>query len=383
MRPTKVLFLNTLGIIGGQEVVMLDIVRNLDRQRYSALAAMLVGGPLVDALGTLGVRTHILPPHRLRQPLRLALAIRSLSRLIAREHVDIVHCNGDSLLLYGALAVLFNRIPCIWHVYEPVAYRGSAYVRLLYETQRRLHPAWTIFGTAAVEDSYLSHYPTLGPHTPIMPGVDVAALTEGADAERARQKLGLPPDAPLLLMIGRLQRSKGQRELIEALALLSGARPEPHVVLCGGPPVMTDEGYEAELTEVARANGVAARVHFTGHVSDAEKKDLLAAATLLVHPTHREAFGIAVIEGMAAGKAVVVTDSVGPKSIVEGSGAGEIVARRSVPELAAAIRRRLDDPEGSRRMGALGRERVLERYSTQAMVGKVEQVYRAVLDAPG
>ncbi|HEX6766264.1 MAG TPA: glycosyltransferase family 4 protein, partial [Polyangiaceae bacterium] len=246
--PRRILFLNTLGIVGGQEVVMLDIVRNLDARRYAARAACLLPGPLVDALESLGVPTTVLPRHRIRRPVTFARAVRELGRIIERERVDVVHCNGDTLLLYGALASLRRRTPCVWHVYEPVVTGGSSYAWLFYQTQRRLPRAWTIFGTAAVEESYLHHYPDLGPHSAIMPGVDIDALVQGADPGAARRRLGIPENAPLLLAIGRLQRSKGLRELVEATARLNGRFEPPHVVLCGGKAVMTDEDFEDELT---------------------------------------------------------------------------------------------------------------------------------------
>ncbi len=379
MTAKRILFLNTLGIIGGQEVVMLSIIKNLDRQRFMPVAASLVDGPLVEELRTNGVPTTVLPKHRIRQPHRFALALVELARIIDRERIDVVHCNGDTLLLYGALAARWRRVPCVWHVYEPVVTGGSHYTRFLYQAQRRLHAAWTIFGTAAVEESYLRDYPNLGPHSAIMPGVDVDELNRDADPVAARRALGIPDEAPILLLIARVQRSKGQRELVEAVARLNGAFTAPHVVFCGGAAVMTDEDYHDEVVGTVNRLGLAGRVHFTGHVPDQMKKNLLAAATVVVHPAHREAFGIAVVEGMAAGKPVVVTDAIGPTSIVAGSGAGEIVKARDVEELAAALARRLENPEESREMGRLGQIRARERHGTRKMVQAVEAVYASVL----
>ena len=375
-----ILFLNLVGIIGGQEVVLLDIVRHLDPRQYRCVVVCLFPGALTDALNDLGVRTYVLPPHRIRQPVRLARTLRGLARIVADERADLVHCNGDTLLFYGFLAATLRwQVPCVWHVYEPVATTGSPFVRFLYQMQRRMRAAWTIFGTAAVEESYVRHYPRLGPRTAIMPGVDVDAIGRNADPHAARRGLGIPADAPLLLTIGRVQRSKGHRELIEAMARLSGRFDPPHLVLCGGRAFMTDEDFHDELTSLIARHDLAHRVHFTGYVSDQEKRNLLAAATVLVHPAHFEAFGIAVIEGMAAGKPVVVTDAVGPVSIVRGSGAGDIVKAKDTDALVDAIRNRLEKPEESRRMGAMGREHVRARYDTARMVGEVERVYRAVL----
>jgi glycosyltransferase involved in cell wall biosynthesis len=375
----RILFLNTVSFIGGEEVVLLDIVRGLDPERYESVGASLLPGPLIDVLRAEGHPAYVLPPHRLRKPHTLVHALVALARLLQKERIDIVHCNGDSLLFYGALAGAFRRSPCVWHVYEPVVTRGNAYARFFFETQRHLRADFTIFGTAAVEESYLRSYPRLGPRAAIMPAVDIDAVTRGADGARARRRFGLPPDAPLLLVVGRLSRSKGQRQAIEALAALDAVTPAPHLVLCGGPPILTDEDYPDELVRVASSLGLKSRVHIVGAVSEPEKLDLLAAASVLVHPALREAFGIVVIEGMAAKKPVVVTDAVGPKSIVSGTGAGEIVPRGDVRALADAIARVLSDPERQARMGALGQAHVRARYEKKDMVKRVADVYEDVL----
>ena len=381
MKRRRILFLNTVGFIGGQEMVLLDLVRGLDPARFDSVLATLMPGALDDAVRAEGKATYDLPPHRIRQPLKLGGALLALANILERERIDVVHCNGDSLLFYGVLASLRGRQPCVWHVYEPVVRRGNPYERFFYETQRLMRPAFTIFGTAAVEESYEREYPRLGPRLPIMPAVDVDAILAGSDGGRARERLGVGSDTPIFSVIGRLQRSKGQREAIQALTAVETSGPAPHLVLCGGPPIQTDEDYPAELRALAAELGVAARVHFVGALSEAQKRDLLQATTALVHPAHREAFGIVVIEGMGAGKPVIVTDAVGPKSIVDGSGGAELVPRRDVPALARAMERVLADPERARRMGQLGQAHARARYDKRAMVRRVEQVYDEVLDA--
>jgi len=375
----RILLLNTMGVLGGQEMVLLDIVRGLDPTRYEALVASLFPGELTDTLRAEGRTAYVLPRHRLRRPLQLGRTLTALARLLERERIDILHVNGDSLLFYGGLAAFPKRVPCVWHVHEPVATRGSAWVRFFYETQRLMHPAWTIANTEAVRQSYLAAYPRLGPATTITPSADVASFAVGADAERARRRFQLPPTAPLLLVIGRLQRSKGQRQAVEALAECAGLGEPPHLVLCGGPPHGIDEDFPAELRALTRARGLEQRVHFVGAVTEGEKRDLLAACTVFVHPALREAFGIVVVEGMAAGKPVIVTDAAGPKSIVQGTGAGELVPAGDVPALAQAITRVLGAPEHAARMGELGRALAAERYDTRAMVRRVEAVYASVL----
>ena len=124
--------------------------------------------------------------------------------------------------------------------------------------------------------------------------------------------------------------------------------------------------------------GVGARIRLCGYVSEEEKRDILAAATLIVHPALSEPFGISVIEGMAVGKPVVATDCVGPSLIIADGETGLLVPRGDAGALAGAMLSLLDHPDQARRMGKCGQARVLEEYTVSAMVRRVQEAYAQV-----
>jgi len=371
-----------VGEKGGAEQVLVDIVRGLDRMRFTPLVVCLKPGPLVDELRALGVYAVGLRPHQTRQIHRVAGAICSLARIMRTERVEALHANGGTMLFYAALGARLAgaKIPIVWSVYDPL-HGGGAFERAFVTAQRRLRPAWTIFGTPAVAPTYEQSYARLvaGRSQTTLPGVSIADLEAGADAARARRDWGVPPDAPIAVMFARLQPSKGHADLIEAAARVLAARPDVYFLLCGGALFGLHPGYEDELRAMIAARDLEKRVRLTGYVSDAQKKDLLAAATLIVHPARSEPFGIALIEGMAAGKPVVATDCDGPRSIVVPGETGLLVSPGDPAALAAAISALLADPQRARFLGASGRTRAYQQYSVEAMVTQVEQVYDAVL----
>lgn len=378
MKPKRILFVDPVGEKGGAEVVLLDIVRGLDRARFEPVVACLKPGPLVEEFRALGVRTFALRSHKTRELSRVAVAIVQLKKIIQSQAIDLVHGNGGTMLLYAGLAARLAGRPCVWHVYDPLKSSGL-FERAFVAAQRRLDPAWTIFGTPAVAESYLATYHNLRGHSTILPGVDVALVQQGADACRARRRLDIPNHAPVVSMFARLQHAKGHLDLIEAAARVVVRHPEARFVLCGGALFGLEEDYPELLRRRIEEHGLRERVLLTGFVSDEDKKDILAASALVVHPALSEPFGIAILEAMAAGRPVVATDCVGPTMIVEHDRTGVIVPRGDVDALSAALAATLDDPERARKMGRNGRQRVLEHFTVEATVQQVADLYEQVL----
>lgn len=378
MKPKRILFVDPVGEKGGAEVVLFDLVCGLDRTRYQPVVACLKPGPFVEELRELNVPAFALQAHKARQLHRVIAAIRQLVRIVRRERIDLLYGNGNTMLFYAGLAARLTKIPCVWHVYDPLSGRG-AFERFFVTVQRRLHPAWTIFCSPITAESHLATYKQLKLSRIILPGVDVARLLEDTQPQRAREALGIPPSAPIVAMFSRLQRQKGHLDLIEAVARVLSRHPETRFVLCGGALFDLEADYPDELKRVIEQQGLQDRVLLTGYVSDTQKRDILAAATIVVHPAHSEPFGLAVIEGMAAGKPVVATDCVGPRMTIVHNETGLIVPRGDVQALVSALCALLDDPERAGLLGRCGQRRVQDNFTVQAMVQQVEDVCDQVL----
>lgn len=148
---------------------------------------------------------------------------------------------------------------------------------------------------------------------------------------RSRQRLAaafaIPADGPLLASVGALIPRKGQTFVIEALALLPGAR----LVLVGQGPD------RAALEAQAQAAGVADRVHFLGTLDHASLPVVLSAAEAMVLPSASEGLANAWVEALACGTPLVITDAGGARELVTSDHAGRIVARDAAA-IAAGVR---------------------------------------------
>ncbi|HEX8439464.1 glycosyltransferase [Archangium sp.] len=206
-------------------------------------------------------------------------------------------------------------------------------------------------------------------------GIDVARFQRTPEREAAaaalRARYG---GAPLLMGVGRLVYYKGFDHAIRALRQVEGA----HLLLVGEGPL------RAELEALARECGVAARVHFLGHLGDEALTTLYYAcdAYVLSSVTRAEAFALVQLEALACELPVINTalDS-GVPFVSRHEESGLTVPPGDEAALASAMRRMLAHPEQRRAWGAAGRARVLAEFTQSRMGERVLDVYRDVLAA--
>ena len=180
----------------------------------------------------------------------------------------------------------------------------------------------------------------------------------------ARQSLGTPAEAPLLLALGRLHENKAFDVLLAALAQV----PRAHLWLAGEGPL------RAALEAQARRLGIAERVRFLGWREDTAA--LLAAADMLVCPSRHEPLGNVVIEAWSAGLPVVAAASAGPAALIREGETGLLVPVEDAAALAAAIGRLAGDPALKKRLSAAGRAAYAAEFSEATVVAR----YRAFLE---
>ena len=190
-----------------------------------------------------------------------------------------------------------------------------------------------------------------------------------------RQRLGIPPDAPMLLGVGRMATKKGFHLLLEALPALFATAPEAHLVLAGG----GDRLEEFRLAAAAFGD----RVHFPGAVLHDTLPDLYRAADLFVLPAVHDAKGNVdglpnvILEAMASGLPVVGSRVSGlPTAIAEGVN-GWLVEEGSVADLTRILREALADRSRRERFGVAARGRARRDFSWDSVAARYRAAYVA------
>lgn len=200
-------------------------------------------------------------------------------------------------------------------------------------------------------------------------GVDPAALVAAPGAREAvRREWQVPDDAVLVALMGVLEARKGHAVLLQAAAAAHATAPQLHYVCCG------DGSARAAL--VAAATGNPAAVRFVGFRDDVAA--CLAAADIVVLPSLHEGLGVAALEGMAAGRAVVASRVGGLAETVVDDESGVLVPPGDAAALAAALVALAGDPARRARLGAGGVARVAARFTVARMAAGTLACYEEV-----
>jgi glycosyltransferase involved in cell wall biosynthesis len=192
---------------------------------------------------------------------------------------------------------------------------------------------------------------------------------EGAEPTRARRAVEGLGDAPYALFLARLHPVKGLDLLADAFAEVAISVAGAHLVVAGP----EDIGAEDFRTRI-REHRLEGRVHLVGEVAGEFKKDLLAGARCFVQPSRQEGFSVAILEALAAGRPVAITEGCNFPEVRDAD-AGFVVPFERNP-LAEAIARLLRDPADAARRGENGRSLVKRRYTWEAIASTCIDAYR-------
>lgn len=193
----------------------------------------------------------------------------------------------------------------------------------------------------------------------------------GVGRRAAREALGLHPEQPVVLTIGRLTVMKGQRYLIEAVPDLVRRFPELAVVILGSGHL------HDQLRALADRLGVGEHVHLPGHRSDARM--LLDAADVFVLPSRHEGMPLVLLEAMDAGLPVVATRVIGSNEVVDDGITGVLVEPEDADALGAALAHLLADHELRQEYGRAGRRRYQQSFTSARMAAQTIAIYENVL----
>ena len=309
-------------------------------------------------------------------PLYLAGAARAVARELARRRYDLVHAHW--LVPNGLAAARAARgVPLAFGLHgsdvflaekpglRQVARRALGRARLLIGCSPELVDRVLALGFPAARSRVIPY------------GVDVT--TFAPDPSRRglwRERLGIPPAAPLVLGVGRMATKKGFQVLVEALPELLASHPGAHVVLAGGGDLL------AELSAAAaRLPSGADRVHLPGPVLRDALPDLYRAADLFVLPAVHDAKGNVdglpnvILEAMASGLPVVASGISGIPLAVEHGATGLLVPEGAPAALGAALASLLADPARARAMGERGRAKAERELTWRAVAARTREAY--------
>ena len=381
MRPTILVVIGDLDV-GGTEHHLLRVLPALARHGFGPLVYTLTErlslAPRFRAAGVEVIaptRASAPPslPRRSRDPALMLSAVK-LWRLIRTRRPDVIHLFLPAAYLVGAAAALLAG-----HKTVVMSRRNlNRYQRkrpALAWLEQRLHRRITAAlgnSRAVVRELAAEGVPPerLGL---IYNGVDLDTFVGLPPAHEIRARLGIAPTALVLTTPANLIPYKGHADILDALAQVAGQLPPDWVLLCAG----RDDGAGPELKARAHALGFAERVRWLGLRDDVPA--LLAASDVGILASHEEGFSNSVLEGMAAGAAMIVSDVGGNAEAVQDGVSGCVVPPRDPAALGTAILALAHDPGRRRGLGDAARARVSQTFSLDACVARYRRFYELVV----
>jgi glycosyltransferase involved in cell wall biosynthesis len=213
-----------------------------------------------------------------------------------------------------------------------------------------------------------------------IPGWKISVVLNGTDHRPARpdrmavrRRLGLPPEACIVLTVGRMTEQKGHLYLAEAAPAVIEREPNTFFAWVGGGPL------ERELRRKVGRLGLEKKVLFLGGRGDVS--ELMASSELLALPSLFEGLPLSALEAMAAGLPVVGTRVCGTSEAVTDGVTGRLVEPADPGALAGAILEVLQQPGLAARLGAAGRREVKRKFGAARMARETAAIYGELLPA--
>ena len=368
---------------GGTEGHICEIAPRLAARGWPVTVYCLIeGGPLATGLAAQGVTVEV-PTGRLQNAARaLPNSVRALAAaphllpVLRKMTRGIVHFFLPAAYLVGAPLSLLARIPV--RIMSRRSQNDYQYSRpLAARVERLLHGQMTaILGNSRRLVRELVDGEGCAPDHAglIYNGVDTGRFESCRPRSDMRRELGLSDSHFVIVTVANLIPYKGHEDLLRGLAMVKSELPPQWTLLCVG----RDDGIGGTLQALAAGLGIGPNVTFLG--SRADVPDLLAAADASVlASSSNEGFSNAVLEAMAAGLPLVVTDVGGNAEAVIHGVHGTVVPPRDAPALGRAIRDIATDPAKATAMGEAGRRRVAEHFTIEGCVAAYENVYAGLL----
>jgi glycosyltransferase involved in cell wall biosynthesis len=315
-------------------------------------------------------------------PLSDVRAFVQLVRLVFREAPDVLHTHTAKAGTLGRLAAAaFNvtrprRRRCLvvhtFHGHVLSGYFGPAAnlaVRLAERTLARLTDRIVTISPAQHEDIVNRFRIAAAARTAVVPlGLDLERLARlDPQAPHLRGQLGIPDGALVVGFIGRFVAIKDLPTLVRAFAIVAAARPDAVLLLVGDGPV------RAEVDALVTALELEARVRLPGWIEDLAP--LYATIDVCALSSLNEGTPVALIEAMAAAKPVVATRVGGVADVVEHDQTGLLVPSGDPAALADRIVRLAGNRAERSRLGAAGRQAVVDRFSPARLVRDIDRLY--------
>lgn len=358
--------------LGGLERLVVDLVREGRRQgQRVAIVCLERPGTLADEAERAGAKVLCMG----KPPGLCPRIVKSLVRVFRELKPDVIHTHQIGALVYAGPAARGACRPVVVHTEHGKHYAARRRTRWL--GRLASHYAQRFFCVSRnIAEEVISFRVAPEWKITVAPnGIDIAKFQNAGAGAEARRELGIPPAAPVVGAVGRLNEIKRQDLLIRAFARLKLRYEEAHLLLVGDGPK------RAELEQLASELLSVDCIHFIGYQAAPER--FLQAMDVMALTSRSEGMPLAVLEAWAARVPVVATRVGGVPELIADEQTGLLVEFGDVPGLASAIERLLNEESLARQVRTAAGTRVTEQFSLEQMAAFYQRHYSELLSAGG
>jgi glycosyltransferase involved in cell wall biosynthesis len=370
-RPVRVCFMIDRLLCGGTESQLVALIEHLDRSCVQPFLCLLDGeDPLSRSLEPNDCPTVRLGVRHLHSRGTLLQAL-CLARFLRRHRIDVLQCYFPDSTYLGALVGTLARVPHIVRTRNNLNHWMTS-------LHRRLGRLFNRFITKTVANCEACRQAVLADEAPD-PG-SVLVLENGVDLDRfllipAYTTPATLPGPRRVGVVANLRAVKGLDVFVRAAARVARDHPEVKFLIAG------EGSHRRVLEDLARDKGLGSQFELPGSVADVPA--FLAGLHVAVLCSRSEGMSNALLEYMAAGRAIVATAVGATPQVVRDGVEGLLVPPDDAKALARAIERLLCEPALAGRLGTAARHRARQRYSREAMIQRFEAFYLQLADARG
>ena len=383
-KRVKIAILDHSPDLGGAEVTLLTLLRNIDRSRFDVTVIVPSEGTFSRALGASGIPVSIvhLPMGLIR--LKRGKAVRSLLLLLAslfslqffilnlclylkKNRFQLVLTNTIKSHLYGSVAARLCSIPLIWRFHDILSPSDfSPFLIKCIALFGRLFPKKILAVSKVTRDHLAQNGIDRGKIDVIFNSVDPERLESTGGFKNIRGEYRLENGVRLVGCIGRIIPQKGQKVLLSAIHGVLQRYPDA-VFLIVGDAFLKEEAYKKELLEFIEKSGMEKSARLTGFRTDIG--NVIQSLDLVIFPSIApEAFPLSVLEAMWLGKPVIASDIGGVKEIIEDGVTGALVEPNHPEQITEKILCLFNDPRICDGIGQRARESVKIKFSLKNYV---------------
>lgn len=380
----KILYLHAGAELYGADIVLLELLKNLDKNKFEPYVVLPCNGPLVNKLRENNIWVEIIEYPILRRKYFNPKGIfnyakdyltysKKINDIVKMKNIDAIHTNTMAVL-EGIYIKHKSKLPLVWHIHEIIVNPRFMNKFLSYLIAKNANEIVT------VSNAVKKHLESTGYFKKeirvIYNGVDNKVFSPQNDSDYIRSEFNIPKDSKIVGMIGRVNAWKGQKDFLNAMEVILDKYPNVYAMLVGG--VFEGEEWRiTELQEIIYNMKNKDRVIFSDYRKDT--KNIYALYDIFVLPsTNPDPLPTVVLESMASGKPIVGYKHGGICEMVKDGYNGMLAQVGKYEDLASKISQILSDEVLEKNMSKNSLIRQNEMFSLNSYIKNFERIYEQI-----